>query len=352
MSGIFHPLTVSNLRPETDDATSVTFDVPAKSSEVFRWRAGQHVTVRFHLEGEEHRRSYSISQPPAPNEILRITVKRVSDGLVSNHINDLITPGDVIDVMPPFGSFCLDPEARARRTYCFFAAGSGITPLFAMIGSVLRAEPNSVAHLLYGNKNGDTIIFRDRLSVLETEADGRLTVSHVLSAPSLWSAIDYWRRGKIDAKAVKAFIDAHPPYAQDTQYYICGPGGMNPAVSSALMDLDVPVGRIHTESYGGEVEQDTSVEGIAAKASVKLTGRTIPVQIGAGQTVLEAARAAGGDPPFSCLSGVCGACRARLLDGEVHLRSRMALSDEDIAAGAILACQAVARTPSLSISFD
>lgn len=352
MSGGFHALPVLKTHAETDQAVSVVFDVPAALQATFRWRAGQHLTVRFDLGGEEVRRPYTISQTPATGEPLRITVKRVRGGIVSNHINDGVRAGDMIEVMPPFGGFCLDPDETARRTHYFFGAGSGITPLFAMIRSVLEAEPHSVAHLAYGNVTADATIFRDRLAELEQEANGRLNVRHMLSKPSFWSGFEYWRRGRIDAEAVTAFIDEHPPYAQDTQYYICGPGTMNGAVKSALMGLDVPTQRIHMESYRGNAKPDLSFEGVASHARVSLNGEAMGVSMAPGQTVLDAVLGAGGTPDYSCQSGVCGACRARLDRGEVHLRARMALTDDEIADGAILTCQAVAKTPELAVSYD
>ena len=352
MSSGFHKLRVLETHAETDQAASIVFDVPADLREAFSWTAGQHVTVRFDISGEEHRRSYSISQTPVTGEPLRITVKRVKGGIVSNHINDTLRAGDEVNVMAPFGSFRLEPDSTARRTYYFFAAGSGITPLFAMIRSVLETEPHSVAHLVFGNVSADTIMFRDRLAELGTQSGGRLDVLHVLSSPSWLSSFDYWRRGRIDAETVEAAIEQHPPYAQDTQYYVCGPGGMNATVRSALQDLDVPTGRIHTESYGGAVAHDTSFDGIAAQANVMLNGTRMSVPVAAGQTILEAVRGAGGEPPYSCQSGVCGACSAKLRDGETHLRARMGLSDDEIASGRILTCQAVAKSAELSVVYD
>jgi ring-1,2-phenylacetyl-CoA epoxidase subunit PaaE len=351
MSDGFYGLKVLETQAATDAAVNLLFDVPAAHQGAFGWKAGQHVTVRFEIDGKEVRRCYSISQCPHGGEPLRITVKRHKDGIVSNHINDHVRAGDTIDVMPPFGSFCLEPEG-ARRTHYFFGAGSGITPLFAMITAVLQAEPHSAAYLAYGNSNADTIIFRSTLEDLASVHGERLSVRHVLSLPSFWSSMDYWRRGLIDADAVEAFINEHPPNAQDTRYYICGPGGMNGAVRAALMNLDVPASRIHMESYGGGEEPDTSFAGVPATATVTLESGAMTVPIAAGQTVLEAVRAAGGNPKYSCESGVCGACRGHLKRGEVHMRMRMALTDEEIATGAILTCQALPATPEISLSYD
>ena len=353
MSRSFHPLAVRATRVEIGGlAKTVVFDVPRSLAGTFAWRAGQHISLRFTIDGREARRSYSVSSSPVSGDPLQITVKRVKKGLVSNYVNDTVEAGAVVDVMPPFGGFCLDPGATLRRTHYLFGAGSGITPLHAMVRSVLEAEPWSVAHLLYGNRDADAILFREQLSDYAASCPDRLTVRHVLSKPSAWSGFDHWRRGIIDGAAVEALIAEAPPYAQDAQYYICGPGGMNRAVESALLGMDVPPERIHMESYGGVAASDDGVGGIAARAEVTLGGRSRAVAIAEAQTVLEAVRAAGWEPPFSCQSGVCGACRARLTGGSVRMRARMALDDTEVEAGAILTCQSVATSEELALSYD
>jgi ring-1,2-phenylacetyl-CoA epoxidase subunit PaaE len=351
-TGKLQQLTLTDTREETAAAKTLVFGEVLASDQTFAWRPGQHLTLRFTLDGEELRRSYSISSSPFSGDPLQITVKRVCDGLVSNYINDHLRPGDTVDAMPPFGGFCLDPHGRARRTYYFFCAGSGVTPIFSMLHSVLLAEPHSVVRLLDGNHNADTIIFRGLLERLMTQYRERLTVSHVLSKPSTWSSYRSWGRGIVDAPAVHRFIDEHPPYAQDTQYYVCGPGDMNPTVKHALMDIDVPADRIHMESYGGGVTQtDTRVEGVSATAQVTLDGERHSVAVAKGQTLLQAVREAGLTPAYSCESGVCGACRAKLEEGDVHMRARMALEDQEVSDGVILTCQTVPTAPTIAVEY-
>ena len=352
MKGRFHRLRVLRTRAETEDAVSLSFHVPPPLRETFHWRAGQHVTLRFHLDGRERRRSYSISETPFAGGPLCVTVKRVPGGLVSNHINRNVVPGSSIDVMPPFGGFCLDPDPRARRTYYLFGAGSGITPLYSMLCSVLLAEPHSAVSLLYGNRDADAIIFGEDLARLERESGGRLTVRHVLSSPSRSLSVRPWRLGRISARGGAEFIEEHPPYAQDTRHYICGPGDMNLVVRAALLGIDVPAERIHTESYGATLPPDDSVPGVAAALEVRLDGELLSVPAAKGQTILDAMRAAGAAPPYSCESGVCGACRARLRDGSVHLRARMALADAEMERGAILTCQALATSSKVTVEYD
>lgn len=333
-------------------AKSVLFDVPEHLRETFAWRAGQHLSFRFIINDKEVRRSYSISSSPVSGDPMRITVKRVNSGLVSNHINDHCNVGDTFDVMPPFGSFFLDARKTNRRTHYFFGAGSGITPLFSMLQSVILNEPHSDVYLLYGNKDSKNILFKERLACLFNNNRQRHRVSHVLSSPSLFGSVDYWRKGIIDESAIDAFISEHPPYAQDAQYYICGPGSMNQVARTALKNLDVPNQRIHMESYGGTVNVDNRVKGISATAKVTLNGKTHKVFVKEDQTVLEAVKDSGLTPPYSCQSGVCGACRATCEEGSVHMRVSMALEDAEIKQGAILTCQSLASSRNLKISYE
>ena len=264
----FYKLRVMKTQTPIRSAKSLLFDIPDALKEVFRWQAGQRVTLRFVLNGKEVRRSYNISSSPVSGGPLRITVKRVPDGLVSNYINDHIKAGAEVDVMPPFGRFCLDTIDWERRTHYFFGAGSGITPLFAMLHTVLLAEPYSYVYLIYGNTGEKSIIFREKLDMLSIKYAGRFIVRHVLSKQSWLSSYEPWHRGKIDADLVQSFLAQNPPLAHDTQYYVCGPGNMNAVVRAALRKLDVPQDRIHSESFGRPVDMDDAFVGIGAKAEV------------------------------------------------------------------------------------
>ena len=221
-----------------------------------------------------------------------------------------------------------------------------------MIRSVLAAEPHSYAYLLYGNSREKGIIFYDRLQKLAAESNGRFVVRYMLSNQGWLSSFQPWRRGRVDEAAIHAFVQENRPLAHDAQYYMCGPGGMNRTVRQALINLDVPTSRIHYESFGGKVELDQSVRGVSAVAQVALNGQKNTISVPENETILNALLTAGHQPPYSCQSGVCGACRATVKSGEVHMRARMALDDKEIAQGEILTCQAVAKTARLSLQFD
>jgi ring-1,2-phenylacetyl-CoA epoxidase subunit PaaE len=353
VSDTYYPLKVADTRREIGgDALTISFEVPEQWAPEFAWQAGQFLTLRLFITGEEVRRCYTISASPHSGYPLRITVKRTPSGLVSNHLNDHIKAGDTIEALPPQGKFSLCPGETLHRTHYFLGAGSGITPLYAMLHSVLLAEPHSSAYLLYANRDHRSIIFQGELGTLQQQHPERFTVSHVLSSPSLWSSFQAWRSGRIDAAALDEFFQTYPPYAQDAQYYLCGPGSMNRDLRQALQQLDVPANRIHSESFGGASDSDETVTGMPASATVTLQGHKQEISLAAGQTVLEATRQAGLSPSFSCESGICGSCRAHLRKGTVHMSSHPALDEDELKQGIILTCQAQATCDRLVVNYD
>ncbi len=347
------PIQVKVMKTETiikGDAKSVYLAPLNGYFTGLNWQAGQHITLILNINGQEVRRSYSVSIPPNKAH-MRITVKRLHGGLVSNHINDHTEQGDVIAILPPYGSFVLIPDKLQRCTHYFFAAGSGITPIYAMIKHLLNTEPHSIAHLVYGNKNHKQIIFQEKLDQLLRQHPDRLTISHVLSKPSMWTGYQYWRKGRVDGGCVTAFINAFKPYAQDTRYHVCGPGQMNQTVKHALNALDVPNNRICMESYGNPQAKEVIKEGVAADIKIKLNGVHHQINVQKNQTVLQAAKQADIDPPYSCESGVCGACQAHLVEGQVQMKNNLVLSEEELNKGVILTCQSLAKSPQLTIEY-
>ncbi|MDH2389660.1 ferredoxin--NADP reductase [Streptomyces sp. HNM0663] len=351
MSLTLHRLTVADARPEIGgEAKSIEFDIPPALGAEFTWKAGQHVTISIRLKGREYRRSYSITNPPG--ESLRVTVKRVRNGMVSNHLVDRLQTGDRVDVTRPYGEFVLRPAPQGRRTHYFFGAGSGITPLYAMARTVLRDEPFSYAHLILGNTDRQRILFYEEAQRLHRRHANRCTVRHILSSPRFLDGAVSWRKGRIDLGALKSLFSETPPVAQDVHYWICGPASMNDDLSRALGMLDVPGSRIHSESYGYATPHAIDAAGVDSTGSVTLDGHRTTLAVSARQTFLQAARQAGLQPPFSCESGVCGACRARLHSGDVHHRRQMALDERDVARGYVLTCQAVPASPAFDLTYD
>lgn len=357
MRATFHRLRVAELTQATKDATTITFEVPAHLQEVFAFKPGQHLNIRLWINGKEARRSYSINSCPWVDEPLQVTVKRVKGGLVSNYINDNMHVGAVLEVMPPTGQFVVDVQPNHYKHYFLFGAGSGITPLLSMVRSVLHAEPYSFVHLLYGNRNKSSILFAEALAELEEDYSDRFSVVHTLSAPySDWSSVWGWhgRNGRIDAQAVEWFITEHPPRAQTTLYFMCGPSDMNVHVRDTLLHLGIPKSCIHIEHFGAPLatESDTVAVVDNAQLVANLYGQRVQMHVPKGKTILQALKDEQHEPPYSCESGVCSTCVAKVRRGSAHMKACIALDDTAIKDGYILTCQAVPTSPELAIDFD
>lgn len=351
----FHKLKISDLKKPIADATTIQFDVPKALQEQFSFYPGQHLIIKFLVNGEAARRSYSLNSCPYNEEALEVTVKRVKGGLVSNFVNDELKIGDTLEVMVPQGRFYADMQKDNYKTYFLFAAGSGITPIFSILKSALVEEPNSFVYLFYGNAKEDTIIFKTELEELQKQYPNNLYVVHTLSEPkNAWTSWNPWkgRKGRIEAKDIAWFISNHPPQAQTTEYYICGPGKMNTSIRSQLMKMDVPKAAIHIEQFGGEVESDDNLKGVDnAKLIVNVKNKQIELKVGSEETILQVLKQVDAEPPYSCESGICGTCVAKVKKGKAQMKACMALDDKEVAEGFILTCQAMCQSEQVEIEY-
>lgn len=363
----FYPLTIASITPETDQAVTVAFKVDAAHQETFSYLAGQYLTLRFVINGKEERRAYSMCSAPQDNE-LAVTVKRVKGGIVSNHIADALKAGDTVDVMPPQGRFMVKPDSAARKDYYLFGAGSGVTPLMSILRTVLEAEPKSKVHLLYGNRDENSIIFERQLNELQQRYEGQLVVEHTLSRPireksgglrGLFSKgkINWEGQiGRVDIPAVQRFLAAHPGSAAEQQYFICGPGQMIDNAEQALLGLGFDPDAIHSERFvsANDVKKKSKGGGAVdgAKVTATIGGKVSTVELKAGQTILDGLLESGAAPPYSCLAGACSTCMAKVSKGGVKMEVCFAIDDDEIAEGYILACQAQPTTPEVEVTFD
>ncbi|RMF01008.1 MAG: ferredoxin--NADP reductase [Bacteroidetes bacterium] len=358
----FYPLRVAKVQQETSDTLTVYFEVPADLQETFRYKAGQYLTLRFELNGQEVRRAYSMSSSPL-EPALAVTVKRVRGGLVSNYIADQLKAGDTVEVMPPQGRFYPELDPAQRKTYYLFGAGSGITPLMSILKTVVEEEPKSMVYLLYGSRNEEQIIFKNQLDELSRRYAGQLVVEHIISQPSRekgsWfkKGVIRWtgRTGRINALMVDSFLEQHPPQGSGAEYFICGPGDMIDTVEAALRNRGVEAAHIHTERFvnAGEAAAQAQASGLAgARAKIKVRGEHISLSIPENKTILGAMLDAKYDAPYSCLAGACSTCMAKLKSGEVKMDACFALDDDEVAKGYILTCQAHPITPEVEVDFD
>ena len=356
MAEHFYKLRVAEIVPETEEANSIRFEVPAGLEQVFEFKAGQHLTLRANLSGEEIRRNYSLCTAPDEGQ-LKVTVKRISGGVFSNWVGDHLKPGDELDVMTPHGSFTVDFDPARKARYVAFAGGSGITPVISLIKTALKTEAGSRFTLFYGNRDANSIIFLEELAALKDRYLGRLELYHFLSDEA--GDIDLFN-GMLDRAHVDAAIDelVREP-AQVDQWFICGPGPMMDAAEAALIERGVARDRIHIERFlagrpsAALAAQMAQLQEKAAglTLSVTLDGRTRKVEF-TEANILDSAREAGLPAPFACKAGVCATCRAKVTRGKVEMAARYGLTDEEIAAGYVLTCQSVPVADGVAVDYD
>lgn len=356
MSEHFHALRVAEIVRETDEAYSIRFEVPDDLRGAFAFKAGQHLTLRADIGAEEVRRNYSLCVAPDAGEWL-VTVKRIAGGVFSNWVGDQLKAGDMIDVMPPHGSFTTIFDSAKARRYVGFAGGSGITPVISLIRTALSAEPQSCFTLFYGNRDASSVIFLDALADLKDRYMGRFELYHFLSDEEGEVALF---NGMLDRatcdEAIEHLVDE--PVAVDA-WFICGPGPMMDAAEAALAEKGVSHERVHIERFiagrpsaaltAQMAALQTEAAGLAI--SVTLDGRTRKVEFD-GKNILDSARDAGMPAPFACKAGVCATCRAKVVKGKVEMAARYGLTDEEIAAGYVLTCQSVPVGEGVAVDYD
>src|SRR6185503_10292603 len=345
MAEHFHALRVAEIVPETSEANSIRFELPPELRERFAFRAGQHLTLRATIDGEEVRRNYSLCTAPDDNDWM-VTVKRIGGGLFSNWVGDKLKVGNTVEVMPPHGSFTTEFDASRSRHLVGIAGGSGITPVMSLIKSTLKYEPESRFTLLYGNRDSSSVIFLEALAALKDKHLGRFEIYHFLDQEE--QDIELFN-GMLDRTRLEEAIPALVPGAADVDgWFICGPGPMMDSAEGALLDRSVPKERIHIERFTADrapeavsremAELQTQAEGV--RVAVTLDGRTRRVPFTHGN-ILDSARAAGLPAPFACKAGVCATCRAKVTKGRVEMAARYGLTDGEVAAGYVLTCQSV-----------
>ena len=349
---VFHRLRVASVERLTADAVAVTFDVPSHLRDDYAFTAGQHVNVSV-PGGDGVRRSYSICSPQGSGR-LRIAIKRIPDGTFSSFALGAMAPGDELDVMTPAGRFTprLDP-ANAKH-YVAIAAGSGITPIISIIASILQTEPASRITLVYGNRTSQTVMFLDDLADLKDVYPDRLHLVHVLSREARETDL---LSGRIDEPRLQSFLDTLVPPDTVDEWYLCGPLELVTMARRVLLGRGVDRGHIHSELFhvGEPQTSPPLVDRPAARSVVTavLDGRRSTVELAdPDETVLEAVLRVRHDAPFACKGGVCGTCRAKLLDGKLEMERNFALEEDEVNAGYVLTCQSHPSTPEVSLDYD
>ncbi|CAN7492354.1 1,2-phenylacetyl-CoA epoxidase subunit PaaE [Caballeronia sp. LjRoot31] len=355
----FHSLRIRDVRPETADAVTVSFDVPETLRDAFRFTQGQFVTLKTHIDGEETRRSYSICVGVTDYDRdgeLRIGIKRVRGGRFSNFAFDTLKPGHEIEVMTPDGRFFTHLNADHVKHYVAFSGGSGITPVLAIIKTTLEMEPTSRFTLIYGNRSVDAIMFAEELEDLKNRFMSRFSLYHVLSDDL--QDVELFN-GVLNQEKCAAFLESLVPANAIDEAFICGPGPMMDAAEAALKNAGVPPRQVHVERFGTplpqagvpaiEITDDTPAADLELIIDGKKRKLRLPYQ---GVSVLDVGLKAGLALPYACKGGVCCTCRAKVLEGEVRMEKNYTLEQHEIDAGFVLTCQCHPVSDRVVVSYD
>ena len=359
----FHDLSVANITPEAAGAVAITLQVPTELQSGFNFKAGQFLTLRATIDGNDVRRSYSISSSEnsfKKTGTLEVGIRPVQGGVFSNWAATQLKVGDVLRVMPADGRFVVQRPRAIHRVG--FAAGSGITPILSILATTLEQQPESKFTLVYGNRRMDSVMFNESLQDLKDRYPNRLTLIHVLSRQAQEVPL---LEGRIDDAKVKEIVSSLLPAASMDEVFICGPEAMIEATEKALIEVGVPSRNIRTERFTSPTlealpanERKQVVLGHApeSKGEVALTilldGKKHQMQMSVTDKILDVALAAGLDLPYSCKGGVCCTCRAKVMQGSVVMEKNFTLEKWEAEQGFVLSCQAKPTSKEVVMSFD
>lgn len=353
----FFPLTVQEVIHETPDAVTLAF-LPEENTH-FAYQAGQYLTLRLHIAGKTFRRAYSLSTSPLDKK-LHITVKKVAGGAVSTYLCQAVEKGAKMEALPPMGDFTFQKATEKGKSYFMFAGGSGITPIFSNLKTILQTEPQSNVYLLYGNKNKESIIFNKELTQLLAQYPQRFVLKYVLEEgeKKTWFSSFFSQKneneamyeGRADARITHLFLDKYRPQHRKVEYFVCGPTEMMNGIESLLLARGIAAENLRIERFSPVENKTIAADApIVATLTAHLNGEKVVVAMREGQTVLEALLQAGQDPPYSCRTGSCATCIGKCTSGKVKMKVNATLEDGEIAEGLVLTCQSVPLTEAVEI---
>jgi len=353
----FHEIKVAHVETLTHDAKAIYFDIPVALKDNYKYTPGQYLTFEVLINGTKQRRAYSICTSPFADAQLAIGVKKVQGGLVSNYLNDQAKVGDVLQVMEPMGNFTHAANAANKHHYVLLGGGSGITPLMAILKSVLHVESGSKITLFYANRDEQSIMFKGALESLQQQYGLRLNIIHNVDEGTFGVA----NSGRLDSSKITTILKNNlGDEANKVDYFICGPSGLMLLIDESLNTLSVDKNKIHKEYFNAPVvteahKAEQAISGQPLEEAIlvlQLDGEHLEVKYTGQKSILEAVLDAGYDPPFACQIGACCTCRAKVSEGKVAMADRESLSDAEMKEGYILTCQAKPLTGKLVYSYD
>ncbi len=344
----FHALQVLSVDSLTPDSVALTFNVPDSLKETFQFTAGQYITLKKQLNGEEVRRAYSISSSPSSGK-LTVGIKKMPNGTFSKYANEEISAGDTLEVMPPEGRFVFENNGTPK-TIAAFAAGSGITPIMSIVQTVLESNEGNQFVLIFGNQNPEGTMYRNALLQLQEKYNNRFFVQWVYSRSNEADCLF----GRIENATVNLVVKNKFKEFDFDAFYLCGPEQMIDTVSNSLKNNGVPEEDILFELFTSSDADSSEVEGLEGqtKVTVVLDDEEQEFTMDRKELVLDAVLKNDIDAPYSCQGGVCSSCIARIVEGEAEMVKNQILTDSEVAEGLILTCQAHAKSPTLKVDYD
>jgi len=358
---MFDQATVKNLIRDTPDSVIVSLSVSPKQQAEYQYKQGQNLTLIHDFDGEELRRSYSICSSVNDAE-LRVGIKKVEGGRFSTWANSELNIGDTIKLLPPTGHFYVDLNPNQQCHYVGVAAGSGITPILSILKTTLETEDESSFTLIYGNKSTGSIMFLEDIEGLKNRYPERLQIFNVLSQEEQNAEI---LNGRIDGERIAHFLESLIPADSVDHVFLCGPFEMVMSARETFIQAGLNEADIHTELFGTpedlkaiasrQTKSELSEKELkrTSRITVMIDGKSTKFNLArGGDSILEAALNVRKDLPFACKGGVCATCKAKIIAGEVEMDLNYSLSDEEVAQGFILSCQAHPVSDKVVIDYD
>jgi len=347
----FHALTIKSIAKVTDQSVAITFDIPENLKDTFSFKAGQYITLKTTINGEDIRRDYSICASQN-NGNVTVAVKAVEGGTFSVYANTTLKAGDVLEVAEPNGRFVFEANAAKTRTIAAFAAGSGITPVLSIAKTLLEDEPFSNFILVYGNKSSKNTMFFKELVELQAQYGNRFHVHFIYSQAREEGAL----LGRIERSTVNLIVKNKYKGVTIENFYLCGPEQMIHTVKDVLIENGIKEKAIKFELFTAPVETTaettSNLPSGETKIKVVVDEEEFEFNMPQKQTILEAALKQDIDAPYSCQGGICSSCIAKVTEGSAEMRQNNILTDGEVAEGLILTCQAHPTSASIAVDYD
>lgn len=331
-----------------ENPVAKTYELLLLNQQKLSYKPGQFLTFIIETEKQELRRSYSILT--LPGEAIKITVKKVDNGLISRYILQHWKEGETIKSLPPAGRFTLEPLGGLQRDILCFAAGSGIIPILPQIRMLLLKEPQSTIHLIYSNHDEKDTLFLNEIEEL-SEKFPALNFINLFSDP----IIRFTERGRLSNITTEPLINRILKYKKDDAVFLlCGPFAYMRMLNFTIGLMHFKKENIKRENYLPEVMRSGHIALQTfpdRNIAIEIYGEKHILFVPSGENILDAGLRKGLKLPYSCKGGVCGNCAALCKGGKVYMSINEVLTDNDIQQGWVLTCTGYPETDNIVIDF-